>query len=83
MYFNCSQENPSVEKCGVPHSCCRIKTVSAHQVTFRVNKIQHGFRIHEQAPLEPRNVKQRHQQPWEFTIIHTNKQINKNKISDL
>ncbi len=27
MYFNCSAENPSVEKCGVPHSCCRLNPV--------------------------------------------------------
>lgn len=25
QYFNCSEENNSVERCGVPHSCCRIK----------------------------------------------------------
>lgn len=23
MYFNCSQSNPSPEKCAVPYSCCR------------------------------------------------------------
>ncbi|KAK2143775.1 hypothetical protein LSH36_814g03035, partial [Paralvinella palmiformis] len=25
MYFNCSTNNPSVERCGVPHSCCKPK----------------------------------------------------------
>jgi tetraspanin-33 len=23
-YFNCTEENPSVEKCGVPYSCCHV-----------------------------------------------------------
>ena len=27
MYFNCSDQNPSVERCGVPHSCCKFKQV--------------------------------------------------------
>ncbi|ELT93959.1 hypothetical protein CAPTEDRAFT_25733, partial [Capitella teleta] len=22
-YFNCSDDNPSIERCGVPHSCCK------------------------------------------------------------
>ncbi|XP_013397125.1 tetraspanin-33 [Lingula anatina] len=25
MYFNCSDTNPSVERCGVPASCCKMK----------------------------------------------------------
>lgn len=25
IYFNCSRQNPSVERCGVPHSCCITK----------------------------------------------------------
>ena len=24
-YFNCSDGNESVEKCGVPYSCCRLE----------------------------------------------------------
>merc|ERR550539_2038113 len=23
-YFNCTEENPSVERCGVPYSCCHV-----------------------------------------------------------
>ncbi|KAH9381000.1 hypothetical protein HPB48_008214 [Haemaphysalis longicornis] len=30
IYFNCSQHNPSHERCGVPHSCCRANGTGGH-----------------------------------------------------
>lgn len=36
MYFNCSEDNPSRERCSVPYSCClpTPNQVSKHCVSF-------------------------------------------------
>ncbi|XP_033633458.1 tetraspanin-33-like [Asterias rubens] len=46
-YFNCSDTNPSSEKCGVPYSCCRPQVSSAGEDPDIINT-QCGFNVQNQ-----------------------------------
>nr|XP_054766398.1 tetraspanin-33-like [Lytechinus pictus] len=45
-YFNCSDTNPSIERCGVPYSCCRPESPDA------IINTQCGFNVQIQTSAE-------------------------------
>ncbi|XP_071491540.1 tetraspanin-33-like [Diadema antillarum] len=51
-YFNCTDSNPSVERCGVPYSCCRIDPA----VTDEIINTQCGFGVQRREPVEVSDI---------------------------